>query len=666
MKTSFRLIFLTSLVFIAIIVTLMWEIFAADVSVYLRVLNVIAFSVGIVLALFTTLHIRSIQYSKDSLLIERDKDADILANEERVQALIKESNAFVWETDKKGNYTFVSPEAEAVIGYKPDELVNKKSVWDIMPEDTQQAEIDFGLRAIEEGIRIQGYDNRIVHKEGKTIWVSSSGMPLKNDTGKTIGFRGIDIHITDRKEAELKLQASENTLSALFDYMEEGLVMVEAICDENDQMISYRVKRINHHYETILSLKEAEVINQDVRDVFGVKEAPYLAHFNDVYKTGKGKRFEAYFEPTSQHLLMSLYKIDDKLLGTLFMDISKEKERETHIEYLSTHDSLTGLKNRYYYDQIAQTYETQHASHYGVIMADLNGLKLINDAFGHELGDALMVHTAEYLKSFLRAEDDIMRLGGDEFIIIMPHTHEEDVKTIHYRMVEQQFHHPFDGLPFSLSIGYAMGREHRSFYETTRIAEAFLYQHKLKESENYKRTVIDRIMETFRREQPVEYKHMKRVSALCERFALELNMSEQEVNQVKEVAYYHDIGKIAVNQAILDKVDPLTDIEFLEIQRHSELTYHILSSVNLYAQYADQALSHHENVDGTGYPRGIKADKIPFISKMIRIADSYEAMTRTRTYAKAKTHQEAVQELRDFKGIYYDEDLVETFVEKVL
>ncbi len=128
----------------------------------------------------------------------------------------------------------------------------------------------------------------------------------------------------------------------------------------------------------------------------------------------------------------------------------------------------------------------------------------------------------------------------------------------------------------------------------------------------------------------------------------------------------HDIGKIAIDEKILNKPGRLSIEEWNEIKRHPEIGYRILSSVNDMAELAEFVLAHHERWDGKGYPKGLKGEEIPLQARIIMVADSYDAMTSERTYRKPLTEEAGMEELRENAGTQFDPEIVRVFIEKVM
>lgn len=160
--------------------------------------------------------------------------------------------------------------------------------------------------------------------------------------------------------------------------------------------------------------------------------------------------------------------------------------------------------------------------------------------------------------------------------------------------------------------------------------------------------------------------HSRRVSRLCQQIGIAMGLNEEEIRKLKISGLLHDIGKIAIDNSILDKPEKLNEQEWDEIKRHSYIGYRILNNEPEMNEIAQYILYHHERLDGTGYPRGLKQEEIPLLSRIITVADAYDAMTSKRQYKVVLNKNTAVKELVKNKGTQFDPDIVDVFIEKVL
>ena len=351
----------------------------------------------------------------------------------------------------------------------------------------------------------------------------------------------------------------------------------------------------------------------------------------------------------------------------VFRDVSDKRERLKNIEYLSYHDGLTGLYNRRFYEEELKRIDTSRNLPLTIVMGDVNGLKLINDSFGHSVGDELLQKTAKAIKRGCRSDDIIARIGGDEFIAILPNTDELEAKKLINRVKSIIFKEKVKDLEISISFGHCTKKnEETNVQEIFKVAEDNMYKQKLYESSSMRSKTVDLIMNTLYEKNNREMLHSKRVSEICEDIAKQMNFDNDQINQIKMAGLVHDIGKIGINEKVLNKVGKLNENEFNEIKRHPETGYRILSSVSEFSDMSNSVLAHHERRDGKGYPRGLKGEEIPVQSRIIALADSYDAMISERTYKKTLTKEEAIEEIKKCAGTQFDPDIASAFIYQIL
>ena len=356
-----------------------------------------------------------------------------------------------------------------------------------------------------------------------------------------------------------------------------------------------------------------------------------------------------------------------KLFLSIIRDITERKKSEDEIAYLGYHDKLTGLYNRRFYEEELNRIDTKRNLPITIVMGDVNGLKLINDSFGHSEGDELLIKAAQVIKQGCRADDIIARLGGDEFIILLPKTGPAEAEKIIERIKKLAASVTAFSISLSISFGYETKKEESEDIRiVSKRAEDYMYRKKIFESQSMRGNTISAIITALYEKNSREELHANKVSELCERMGMALGLPDHEVMELKTVGLFHDIGKIAVDEKILSKTGELTESEWDEVKRHSETGYRILSTTNDMSDIAEYVLDHHERWDGSGYPKGLKGKEIPFISRIIAIADAYAAMTSESCYQRTFSKEEALRILQKNAGIKYDPELVVVFAEKVL
>ena len=351
----------------------------------------------------------------------------------------------------------------------------------------------------------------------------------------------------------------------------------------------------------------------------------------------------------------------------VFRDFSERKERQRKIEYLSYHDQLTGLYNRRYFEDALKRLDTEENLPLSFIYADVNGLKTINDAFGHQCGDQMIQMVADVLKAACRPGDVAARIGGDEFILLMPGADEALVKGMVSRLRDEAERLQVMNISLSVSFGWSTkAQAEQSASDVMKKAEDYMYQRKIYNKSSKHNDTIRSILNVVLYKSPTERGHSARVSVLCEAIGKAYQLSEDETRELKTAGEVHDIGKIAIDESILNKPGKLTEAEWIQIRRHPETGYRLLGTSGEYFRIAEYILSHHERWDGAGYPRGLKGEATPWKARAIAIADAYDAMVTGRAYRKPLSQEEAAEEIMKNAGTQFDPELAKTFVEKVV
>lgn len=356
-----------------------------------------------------------------------------------------------------------------------------------------------------------------------------------------------------------------------------------------------------------------------------------------------------------------------KMNKVLEDEVVYRKKKEEENLYLSYHDSLTGLYNRRFYEEEIRRLDTERNLPISIIIGDVNGLKLVNDAFGHHKGDELLLKVAVAIKNACRKDDIVARWGGDEFVLLLPKTKPDDVEGIIKKIKQQYSNKQVNALSISISFGWDTKREiNEDIQLVLKSAEDYMYKHKIIENEGMRGNTINTIINTLHEKNPREEQHSKRVSEICQSLGIAIGLSEIEVSRLKVIGLLHDIGKIAIDEGILNKPGKLTEHERDEIKRHPDIGYRILSSSYEMLEIADCILAHHERWDGMGYPKGLKGEAIPRIARIIALADTYDAMTSERSYRKPLSEKDVLSEIQSNAGTQFDPEITRIFVEKVL
>ncbi|MCL5961942.1 MAG: diguanylate cyclase, partial [Chloroflexi bacterium] len=370
-------------------------------------------------------------------------------------------------------------------------------------------------------------------------------------------------------------------------------------------------------------------------------------------------------------------------------------------------DSLTGLPNHRHLmdrldEEIARARRSSHPL--AVMMIDVDDFKLVNDAHGHTKGDDLLRLVARTLLDTFRQTDKLGRYGGDEFLALLPETDREEAALVAERLLSamraQQFCVPrrnthrgkgasaqtADGhhsggvaIPVRLSIGVAVyPLDSSNRLELISLADAAMYSSKrgggnlatlvhstdsgFLAAQNTTFSVLEGLVNAVDGKDRYTRVHSEYVAEFGLGLAQVLGLSPQSKRMIRIASLLHDVGKIGIPDRILRKPGELDDDERETIKQHPLLSEMIIREVPQLTDVLEAVRHHHERYDGTGYPRGLQGSEIPFLSRIISIADAYSAMILDRPYRKALSPVEAAEELRRNASTQFDPELVEAFI----
>ena len=382
----------------------------------------------------------------------------------------------------------------------------------------------------------------------------------------------------------------------------------------------------------------------------------------------------------------------DALGGTL-------RAQRARIEGLALEDPLTGVLNhRGLHDALHDVLDTarDRGQKVAVIVLDIDRFEELNDTSGHAAGDEALRIAARVLQGELRPGDVCGRVGGDEFLFALPDTDAWGAERVVDRLRSAIATAPLSsdggdavrrGLTFSAGIA-EFPRDQRDQVGLMRLAEGALYRAKrsgrnrcvvyssfvdaplsLQEEAERARTAglantVHALARAVDLKDGYTHQHSARVAQYGATLAREMGMPEEQIDQLRTAGILHDVGKVGVADAVLLKPARLTDDEFLEMQRHSTLGRDIIAGAGM-PEIAEWVLYLHERWDGLGYPERLEGEDIPLASRVLGVADAFEAMTSSRLYRRGMPVEKALDELEKSAGKQFDPAVAGRMVELV-
>jgi diguanylate cyclase (GGDEF)-like protein/PAS domain S-box-containing protein len=596
-------------------------------------------------------------FSDVTMRVNAEKEAKWIMS--RLRGLLENSPTPIMIIDEDGNLIEVSSSAENLI----DHCVPAEdgSITRCAPSIIRK-KIQTALQQSDQDMIIRDLD--VFENANEKKYYESRLFPIlaPNQQKRLFGYLAVDV--TERISAEEALKNSEEKYSTYINSAPFGIFVV----NEKGEYIDtnpYASKITGYDRERLLKMSIQDITAQEsmkdaIQGFHSLKQSNTLDTELQFVRADGMRRW---WTVTATKLSGGRY------LG-FSTDITDRKNAEEELIFLSNRDFLTGLYNRRYFESELKRVDANSHVPISIIMGDINGVKLINDAFGHAEGDRLIIESARIISSCCRENDTLARIGGDEFGLIMPNTDSATalkvLMGIQSALKSYDLSEKNDLFQHSVSLGFGTKKTpNEDIIQIIKIAEEYMYQRKLLEHNSSHSAIISSIKATMFEKSHETEEHAERLVILSKLIANGMNLAQKDRDRLELLATLHDIGKVGISDRILSKPGKLTDEEWVEMKRHPEIGYRIAMSSPELIPVAEGILCHQERWDGTGYPQGLRGENIPLLSRIIAVVDAYDAMTQDRPYRAAMSHEAAIAEIERNAGTQFDPQVTQIFAQQV-
>ncbi len=368
--------------------------------------------------------------------------------------------------------------------------------------------------------------------------------------------------------------------------------------------------------------------------------------------------YDTHFHEKTEYFEARFIRYSPRDVLVMIRDITESTTLRKKLDFLRNYDHLTNVFNRTYFEEILSQPQLDKIS---IMVCDVDGLKLINDALGHAAGDKFIQDAAKILQACVRDSDQIFRIGGDEFVIIARNTR-MDLLYQRIKAALEEYNAAEQNSFLSISLGWGIQTDDLSLRQLFEVADNNMYREKLRNSAKIRNLILQKILEKLETADLEKYRQIEAFEQLIEQFSCELHLSADFIENLKLLAQIHDIGTVSIPGKILLKSTSLSPEEMTLLHRHCELGFRIANMSHRYAHIAEWILKHHEDWNGQGYPLGLKEEEIPLACRIFRIADSFHAMTHQRPHRQARPAKAALEEILRGAGVQYDPLLAKKFI----
>jgi diguanylate cyclase (GGDEF)-like protein/PAS domain S-box-containing protein len=634
------------------------------------------------------LSIQIAQNAEQMILLQSAKEeiensrAIIADNLKYTRILLESSLDPLMVIDAAGYLTDVNLAAEMATGLPREKLI--QTFFGDYFIDMEKARTAHALTFLEG--TLNDVELQMKNADGKLITVLLNGSLYRNDAGMTVGLF-VARNVSVAKEYERELLEYKNNLKIMVENRAIELVSSQQYFEfvfntiPDATMIFERstgkIIAVNDSFTEIFGYTRKQALDKTILELSIYNElAVYLRVMKKFLKLGVCINEEVVFLCQDGSTFVGLVSIKGVIkdgvacISSYIRDITEQKTKEKEALFIANHDHLTGLYNRHFFESELRRLDHMEFYPLTIIVGDINGLRMINDAFGNQVGDYVITEIAGKIRSCCSDDDVLARIGGDAFACLIPHMDEKQAyeKLIKIQIACERCETPYlEKITYSnFSLGFATKvSTEEDINDIVKLAEDHMHHRKMLEHRSSRNAIIASIKATMVERDLQTELHAERLITYSRKIGEAINLSASELDKLELLATLHDIGKVGIDNAILLKPGPLTDKEWITMRKHPEMGYRIAMSTPELVPIAEMILFHHERWDGTGYPQKISGEKIPSLSRIIAIVDAYDAMTSDRPYRLAMDPVSALAELRRCSGTQFDPKLVDVFLKVV-
>jgi PAS domain S-box-containing protein len=557
-------------------------------------------------------------------------------SEEKYRTMIEHSNDMIWKLDEQGNFTYYNKRAEEISGYNLREWLGKSFAPLLHPEDLPAIQKVF-LETMKGNP--QQYEVRVYRKDRSIFVLSVNTVPLFK-SGKVVGTVSFGRDITEQKRAQEALQESEEKYRTMIEHSNDMIWTLDL--EGNFTYVNKRAEQISGH-------KLDDGFGKHFATLIPPEDLPRIQKVFLETMSGKSQHYEGnvYKKDGSVFVLSintaPLFK-SGKIVGTVSFgrDITKQKQ---------TQEALGKSEEKY-------------------------------ETFVNNVNVGIYRNTVGPKGKFIEANPAAIKMFGyeskDEFLsidVVDLYQNPEDRERFNEKMLANGFARDEelqlkkkDGKPIFCSVFAVVVKDEQGkikYYDG--IIEDITKRKKVEQElkASYKKLkkilngTINALASTTEKRDPYTAGHQQRVTQLACVIAREMGFSEERIEGMRMACVVHDIGKIYVAAEILNKPVRLTDIEMALIKTHCQIGYEILKTIEFPWPIAEVVLQHHERMDGSGYPQGLKGKDILHEAKILAVVDVVEAMSSHRPYRSSFGVDLALNEIKENRGKLYDPEIVD-------